>query len=113
MPNKIPTFRRDSRRILVNVSGTVAPIDITGYTFFFTVKENDTDTDDDAKISKTVTNHSNPTAGQTIISMGTADTNLEPKVYIYDISMKDTVSNVTTLVKGELEIMQDITIREV
>lgn len=113
MANKISVFRRDSKNIVVNVSGTAAPINITGYTFFFTVKENDEDTDANAKISKKVTSHTDPTNGKTTITVGTADLNQEPKVYVYDVSMKDTSNNVTTLVKGDFEIIQDITIREV
>lgn len=112
MANKISIFRRDSPSITVNVSGTAGTVDITGYKFFFTVKEVDTDTDANAKISKDVSSHSNPSIGQTVISMGTADTNIEPKIYVYDIQMKDTASKITTLLKGEFEVKQDVTVRE-
>ncbi len=113
MANKISIFRRDSSSIIVNISGTAGVIDITGYAFFFTVKENETDLDANAKISKKVTSHTDPTEGQTRISMGTADTNLDPKTYVYDIQMKDPINNVTTLLKGDFEVKQDVTVREV
>ena len=113
MSNKISVFRRDNSAINVNVSGTAGVLDITGYTFFFTVKENETDLDADAKISKTVTSHTDPTNGKTTISMGTADTDQEAKIYVYDIQMRDTSDNITTLLKGDFEIKQDVTVREI
>ena len=42
-----------------------APIDITGWTVFFTAKNKPSDNDASAVISKTITSHSNPTAGET------------------------------------------------
>ena len=61
------------------------PIDITGYTVFFTVKKNVNQTDDQAVISKTITDHSNPTGGVTIVPITTSDSDITPGVYLYDI----------------------------
>ncbi len=61
------------------------PIDITGYTVFFTVKKNVNQSDDEAVISKTVTNHLNPTNGVTLIEITTTESDIPPGVYLYDI----------------------------
>lgn len=62
------------------------PIDITGATIEFMVKEKLTDTNADALIHKTITSHSNPTSGITILSLSTSDTeDLRPGQYYYDI----------------------------
>jgi len=62
-----------------------SPVDITGYTVFFTVKKSVNQTDDEAVISKTVTNHTNPTGGVTLIEITTTESNIPPGVYLYDI----------------------------
>ena len=74
--------------ITVRVNG--APIDITGYTFYFTVKTTPDDVVDDstALIQKTWTTHSNPTAGETILLVDAADTDIPKGTYFYDIQYK-------------------------
>jgi hypothetical protein len=66
--------------------------DITGYTVKFTVKKNTNDLDNDdvgAIISKTVTTHTDPSQGLTLISLTTSDTNVNPSTYFYDIKLRD------------------------
>lgn len=68
------------------------PIDITGYTVWFTVRSSvpKTSTTDntDAVISVKNTNHSDPTNGQTLIAITSSDTEIDPKTYFYDIQYK-------------------------
>ena len=110
--NEIPIFKRDTVSIVVNVTNasTGAVIDITGYTFWFTAKTNETDADGSAVIQKTVTTHNDPTNGQTTITLSTSDTDQDVGNYFYDIQMKDGSGNITTLVKGILKVRQDITV---
>lgn len=105
--------RRDTFPIVVTVTSDGAAVDITGYTFFFTAKKCDTDTDAQAVITKDVTSHTNPTGGVTTITLSSADTNVDAMDYVYDIQMKDTSGNITTLVTpaGKFTIVQDITQR--
>jgi hypothetical protein len=104
--------KRDTSSIVVTVQNSdETPIDITGYTFFFTAKTNATDTDDNAVIKKDVTSHSDPTNGQTTITLSATDTDVDPARLWYDIQMKDTSSNITTLLMGFVTIVQDITVR--
>jgi len=55
-------------------SGTGTPVDITGDTFLFTVKNNINDSDDNAIISKDITSHIVPISGTTAIPILRVDT---------------------------------------
>lgn len=94
---------------LVNDDGTNP--NITGYTFYFTVKEKFTDSDNEAKIAKTVTSLSDPTHGTMTFTLTHTDTNLAPKTYVYDIQFKDGSSLITTVLYGEFTILPDVTKR--
>jgi hypothetical protein len=87
-------------------------INITGYTVFFTVKDNYTSTDDTgALISKTITSHSAPTLGQTTINITNTDSNLAEGDYFYDFQLKDTSSKIASTQRGSLSIILDVTRR--
>jgi len=88
------------------------PIDITGYTVFFTVKKNVNQTDAQAVIAKTVTDHSNPTGGVTIVSITTSDSDITPGVYLYDIGyVNATGSSKKTSDPEKYEVIGNITRR--
>lgn len=84
-------------------------IDITGYTFWFTMKKQQDDTDAQAVIQKSVTSHTTPASGLTAFSLSKTDTNIAVDSYYYDIQMKDASGNVQTLTKGQAKVIQDIT----
>ena len=110
----LETFQGDSPDYVMTVKNSAGtPIVITGYTFYMMVKESVDDLDASAKISKTVTSHSDPTNGETTISLSTANTNQtvssSTQKYVYDIRMKDTSGKVTTLLNGNFKIKQPIT----
>ena len=88
-----------------------ALIDITDWTIFFTAKETVTDTDANAKISKDITSHTDPTNGETQIQLNSTDTNLTPGNYIYDIQIKKDTGEINTIVEGTLTITKDVTQR--
>ena len=103
--------RSDSKDYLILVKdGDGAVIDITGYIFYMMVKEDIDDDDDDAKIDKTVTTHTDPTNGETTISLSSSDTTLPPssptQKYVYDIIMRDTSDKDTTLLDGVFTIQK-------
>jgi hypothetical protein len=88
----------------VDSSGTA--VDITGYTFYFTVKnvyDNDT-TDVNALLKKTITNLSDPGNGIFQITFDAGDTQIAAGVHWYDIRAKDTNSKVVTIQSGTLEV---------
>lgn len=76
-------------------------IDITDWKIYFTVKENKTDTDNNAKINKTITAHSDAINGETLISLSTSDTNLSG-TYYYEISYLDDEGNQDVLLSGRM-----------
>lgn len=110
----LEVYKGDSKDYVITVKEDGSAVDITGYTFYMTVKENATDTDANAKIDKTVTTHSDPTNGETTISLSTSDTNQTvssaTQKYVYDIRMKDTSDKVTTLLNGIFKILQPVRI---
>jgi hypothetical protein len=85
-------------------------INITGWTIFFTAKINIDDSDDDAKIKKTIISHTDPINGETQILLTSTDT-ADVGNYVYDIQYKDTAGNIRTVMEGMLVIAQDITQR--
>lgn len=86
------------------------PIDITGWTVYFTVKSNLNDSDDDALISKDVTDHTSPTNGITKIHLTSSDTNLVG-TYFYDIQIKRDDDVVLTVLEGNITFKRDVTQR--
>lgn len=96
----------------VGDSGTARSL--VGATVYFTVKPNpfDTDSDDsDATISATVTSHTNPSAGVTLISLTDTQTTVDPKVYFYDIKVKEDDGKVYVATTGRLTVTPNVTNR--
>ena len=86
-----------------------APVDITGWTVYFTVKEKIEDEDSAAKIKKEISSHTNPTEGETTITLTSLDTALEPKPYLFDIRVKTNLNEVKTIIpEGHLTITKAV-----
>jgi len=109
--NEIEVYKADTVSIVITVknSNDIA-INITGYTFYFTVKSSYSDSDATAKINKTITSHNDPTNGQTTVTLSATDTNQTAGNYYYDIIMKDGSSNVTTLLHGIFKVLSRVRI---
>jgi len=86
-------------------------IDITGWTIFMTAKESIDDDDDDAVIKKTITEHTNPTSGETKIILTPDETDLEIKSYVYDIQILKATLEVVTILEGSITVAKDVTQR--
>lgn len=109
--NELSIYKRDDVTInLVVKNSAGVAIDITGYKFWFTAKVNKDDVDASALIQVSVTDHTNPTEGETSIQLSKINTNITPGNYYYDIQMKDNMNKILTLVSSTIEIKQDITI---
>lgn len=112
MSNDLTVYRGDDKTYnLTFTDSNGDAIDITGYTIFFTVKNNKTDSDDDAVIKKDITSHIDPTNGKTQIILTDIDTAIAIKRYFYDIQLKDVSGLITTVLEDAFIIVQDITIR--
>jgi len=97
-------------RTLYFQDGDGNPIDITGWTVFFTAKAK-ADDPDPGVISRTITSFTNPTAGEAGIALTSDDTNKVIGSYLFDIQVKTNLGQITTCLEGVLTITQDITIR--
>ena len=93
----------------VNSAGAV--VDISGYTGFFTVKTNKTDTDEQAKIAKSWTSHSDPTNGVTSLALVPADTSDLLGNYYFDVQLKRGAGLIYTPIRGTFTVLDNITIR--
>ena len=111
---KIKTIRGDD--VQLNLAITDAdglPFDITGYTVFFTLKDNNSDDDDtNALIEKEVTSHVDAELGETAIVLDNTDTDgIEPGTYFYDIQLKSPSGIITSFLSEKLQIIGDVTRR--
>ena len=97
----------------VNINLTFTGVDLTGATVYFTIKPAfDADqTDGAAIIKKDVTTHTNPTAGQTTVTLTPIDTAVTPGNYGYDIKLKKATGEESTVSLGNVVINDTYTLR--
>jgi hypothetical protein len=110
MSHILNVFRGDDAVIPITITNDGSVVNITGYTFWLTVKTNEDDTDAEALIQKKVESHTNPTQGITTITIPNSEMNLTPGLYHYDIQMKTSGGIIVTLVKDIFKVKRDITI---
>lgn len=96
-------------RIEVKDSAGVA-VDVTGFTFYFTVKKNKTKTDDDAAFKKDIVTLSDPTNGIVEFVVTATESKLIP-AGIYQCDVSYTYSGVVQTALFEIEVIDDITKR--
>ena len=83
--------------------------DITGWTVYFYLKKKMTDSDANAKISKTITTHSDPTNGTTLITIDVADTSsLTSGNFFFTMDWKDTDDNEGVLFSGRFKLKESV-----
>lgn len=108
-------IRGDSRvlNIQVNQSDGVTPFNLTGCEVFFTVKANSNDTSDtdtSAVIALKTSSFSNPASGLATLTITNAiSQDIAPGVYFYDVQLKDSFGNITSLGQNTFTINADIT----
>lgn len=96
------------------------PLDITGYTVMYTIKQDPNDADGDAILALDVTDHTNPTQGVTVIEVTDADWDTGYKgdpvpsgQYYFDIQYVDTDGKPKTVIIGTVTVIQDVSHRTV
>jgi hypothetical protein len=87
------------------------PLDITGWTVFVTVKEDTSDSDADALISKDITSHDEPKNGKTSFSFTSSETDGITGTKEFDVQTKDTANDISTVLRGEVTFKSDVTNR--
>ena len=104
-------IRGDSYEIPIKVlDASNQPINITGATVWLTVsKTSNPSTDDNAVIQKSTTSHSNPTQGESSITLTSNDTEIAIGRYWYDTQVVDSLGNVTSASKARFIVVSDIT----
>lgn len=108
----LSVVRGDDKSYLITITdGDEVAIDITGWTVFFTVKEDIDDLDAVAKIQKDIITHTDPTNGVTTITVTDVDTALDIGNYYYDVQVKRGDGTIVTILSGVFTIERDITIR--
>lgn len=83
--------------------------DITGWTFWLTIKTDQSDSDSDAVIQKNVTTHTDAVNGETNIELDATDTADLAGNYFYDMQFKTDAGDIKTFMYGNLNIQADIT----
>lgn len=88
------------------------PIDITGATVWFTMKENPADPDNLAAIQIRQTEHINAVDGKTkiIVPSNLTDRLTPNKSYFYDFQITFASGVVKTIMVGKVKVLQDITL---
>ena len=85
-------------------------VDLTNCTVFFTIKENKTDSDDEA-ILATDDGGGGNNEGETKIEISSTESDIDPGTYYYDFQLVDSNNKVATLLSGTVEVLHDITKR--
>jgi len=101
----------DERLLIFRNRITKVPIDITGWKIYFTVKKNKDDSDDEAMIKVDWTSHSDPTNGETYLTLTNVHTDIDPRIYTSDIQIKRPAGTIKTIDILDFEIHTDITRR--
>ena len=98
-----------SKQFTVKINDVVE--DITGSTFYFTIKEDAEDTDADAVFQEVITSLTDPTNGIFDISISSTDSSkFDVATFVYDLAWKNSTGTVKTLIKGKFKAKQDVTL---
>lgn len=105
-----PLVRGDDWSIKLTITSGGSPVDITGYTYYMTLKA-DIDSADPGDIQTTASSvGADATAGILYIDFSKDDTStLAAKTYKYDIQQRDDTGNIQTLFIGNVKVVKDVT----
>ena len=87
-------------------------VDITGAEIYFMVKDKPSDLDAAAKINKKITTLTNPTSGNTLITVTATECTSLLGNYIYQLKIKLVTGEFINLKEGNILFKQTIIIRE-
>jgi hypothetical protein len=105
-----PLVRGDDWTIKLVITSNGTPVNITGYSFWFTLKA-DIDAADPGNLQVTASAGS-PDAASGILYINVNSNltaNLVPQTYNYDVQQIDTSNKVQTLLIGKVKVVKDIT----
>lgn len=109
MEQNLSLTQGDEKAYNLTFSDGAGVIDISGSTVVMTLKRKLTDTT--PALSKTVTNHTDPTNGKTTITLLSTDTDkLDTGNYYYDIQISGGTLSKQTILKGRLSVGWQVTV---
>ena len=94
------------RLTILDSTGTI--VDLTNQTVTIMVKASLSDSNAQALITKSQTSHTNPTAGQTTISLTNAETNVTLGKYFYDIKLVSQTGSISSVELGKFRILDSV-----
>jgi hypothetical protein len=105
-----PLVRGDDWTIKLSVQQNGSVVDITGYTYYFTLKA-DIDAVDPGDLQVTASSvGADAAAGIVYINVSDTQTNsLEARNYNYDVQQIDDSGNIQTLLLGKVKVVKDVT----
>lgn len=106
-----PLVRGDDWTIKLTLTSGGAPIDLTGNTYYFTLKSDIDYSDLQAELQVTATSGSPDAAnGILYIVVDKTDTDqLTARTYNYDVQQKDSIGNIKTILIGKVKVVKDVT----
>lgn len=87
------------------------PIDLTDGTVFFTVKKSLSDDDDEALITKEITEFAAPTTGVARLVLSKTQTDIPEGRYFYDVQFKDSANMISSTIRDKFYVKKDVTLR--
>jgi len=113
---KLQVIRQDDLRRTVYVKNKDgSPYDLTNCQIFFTVKTYDhlKDTDDNSVIIKKSVAIVDASGGEALLTLTSVETDIDENDYYYDFQIIDAQGRVTSCVKDNFEVNQDVTKRTI
>lgn len=108
MSNKLEFYKGNTSDISIAVKDANGdPFDLTDFTMTLIVKESSSEEDVEAEIEKEAV-ISAPTTGVGIVSLTATDTNIDAKIYCYEIQINKSTDDIKTLFVDDFEIRQSI-----
>ena len=113
MDNRLRIVRGDTIPFNLTITDTDdLPVNITGFTLFFTVKEDIADDDANAVVSISQTSHTDPANGLTSLVVPSATTELlSAGEYYWDLQIKYADGSIQSSYPGVLTVVADVTQR--
>ena len=105
-----PLVRGDDWTLKLNITSSGSAVDVTGYTYYWTLKDNVDDADPGALQVTASPTGSAAQAGEVVLSAAAATTtNITPQTYNYDVQQVNGSGVVQTLLLGKIKVVKDIT----
>lgn len=106
-----PLVRGDDWKIKLTITENGSAVNITGYTYWFTLKTNIDDADPGALQVSIVASGADAANGIVYITAPNSITNIVAQTYNYDVQQVDTSSpqNIRTVLLGKVKVVKDVT----